>query len=66
MNTIVKDFAAILLTVLILSSLVALPTMWLWNTCLVPAVDSVNEVTFWQALGINILFNILFKTTAKQ
>ena len=37
------------------------PTQWLWNNVLVGAVDGVNPIGFWQALGINILFNMLFK-----
>jgi hypothetical protein len=41
--------------------LLAWPTQWLWNNVLVGAVDGVHPIGFWQALGINILFNILFK-----
>jgi hypothetical protein len=37
------------------------PTQWLWNNALIGAVDGVHPIGFWQALGINILFNILFK-----
>lgn len=40
----------------------AYPTMLLWNGCLVPAVDGVNKISFLQALGINFLFSILFKS----
>ena len=36
-------------------------TKVLWNKCLVPAIDSVNTVTYLQALGIYVLANILFK-----
>lgn len=45
--------------------LMALPTMWLWNLCLEPAVDGVNSIGFWQALGLNFLFSILFKSNTK-
>jgi hypothetical protein len=41
----------------------AWPTQLLWNYCLVGAVDGVNPIGFWQALGINLLFGILFKTS---
>jgi hypothetical protein len=41
--------------------LLAWPTQWLWNNVLIGAVDGVHPIGFWQALGINILFNILFK-----
>jgi hypothetical protein len=41
----------------------AWPTQLLWNYCLVGAVNGVNPIGFWQALGITFLFNILFKST---
>jgi len=43
----------------------AWPTQWLWNNSLVGAVDGVHLIGFWQALGINLLFGILFKTSSK-
>jgi hypothetical protein len=43
--------------------LLAWPTQWLWNHSLVGAVDGVHLITFWQALGINFLFGILFKNS---
>jgi hypothetical protein len=36
-------------------------TKWLWNGCLVGAVNTVNAIGYWQAVGLNILFGILFK-----
>jgi hypothetical protein len=45
--------------------LLAWPTQWLWNNVLIGAVDGVNPIGFWQALGINILFNMLFKPNSK-
>ena len=47
-------FAAILL---------AWPVQLLWNGCLVPAVDGTNSIGFWQAMGLNFLFSILFKAS---
>ena len=35
--------------------------MALWNCCAVPAVSVLSEIGFWQAWGISILSNILFK-----
>lgn len=35
--------------------------MALWNSCAVPAIMSLNQIGFWQAWGISILSNILFK-----
>jgi len=48
--------------------LFAWPVQLLWNGCLVDAVDGVHPITFWQALGLTVLFSILFKssTTSKQ
>lgn len=44
--------------------LLALPTQLLWNNCLVGAVNGINEIGFWQALGLNALFSILFKSSS--
>ena len=30
----------------------AWPVQWLWNHCLVDAIDGINRIGFWQALGI--------------
>jgi hypothetical protein len=47
-------FAAILL---------AWPVQLLWNGCLVDAVDGIHPIGFWQAMGLNFLFSILFKAS---
>lgn len=36
--------------------------MYLWNVALVPAVNGVNTIGFWQALGIMLLSKILFSS----
>ena len=41
----------------------AWPVQLLWNYSLVGAVDRIHPITFWQALGINFLFGILFKNS---
>lgn len=46
--------------------LLAWPTQLLWNGCLVGAVDGINPIGFWQALGITFLCNILFKSTSNS
>jgi hypothetical protein len=46
--------------------IMAWPTQLLWNGCLVPAVNGTHEIGFWQALGLNFLFSMLFKTTANS
>jgi hypothetical protein len=50
-------------TLLFLSFVLSWPVMMLWNGCLVGAVDSVKEVTWLQAWGIQFLCGILFKAT---
>ena len=63
-----KVFKAIgmaLVTVVIAAIVMAWPTQLLWNGCLVPAVDGTHEIGFWQALGINVLFSMLFKASTK-
>jgi hypothetical protein len=49
---------------IVLSLLLAWPVMWLWNNCLVGAVDGVHPVGFWQALGLMILCSFLFKSSS--
>ena len=44
----------------------ALPTQLLWNGCLVDAVDGIHQIGFWQALGLNFLFSILFKNSTSS
>jgi hypothetical protein len=60
LEPVVLFFAAAFVAV-ILAIILAWPTQLLWNGCLVPAVDGINEITLLQALGINFLFSILFK-----
>jgi hypothetical protein len=50
-------FAAVML----FSAVLSLPVYWLWNGCLVGAISGVNEVTWLQAWGINVLSSFLFK-----
>ncbi len=47
----------------LLSFLLSWPVYMLWNGCLVGAVNGVNEVTWLQAWGINLLCGILFKNS---
>lgn len=51
---------------LVTAVLLAWPTQWLWNNALVGAVDGINPIGFWQALGITFLCNALFKSTSNS
>lgn len=42
-------------------ALVGLIIQILWNKCLVPAIDPINSINYYQAIGIYILSTILFK-----
>ncbi len=46
--------------------LLALPVQLLWNGCLINAVDGVHPIGFWQAMGLNFLFSILFKASTSS
>lgn len=48
--------------IVLIPLILALPTMWLWNW-LMPEIFDLTTITFWQALGINILSSLLFKNT---
>lgn len=62
MNGFSTIVSAILVMVLI-SFLLSYPVMLLWNGCLVPAVSTLSQVTWLQALGIMIVCGFLFKST---
>ena len=42
--------------------LLGYPLMLLWNW-LMPVIFGLPEITFWQAIGLNFLSTILFKST---
>jgi accessory gene regulator protein AgrB len=62
MEKLVAVLSAIVLLA-IAAIILAWPTQLLWNNALVGAVNGINPIGFWQALGINLLFGILFKNS---
>ena len=62
----VAKISGVIVGGIILIGLIALflayPVKWLWNGCLVGAVDNVHPITALQALGISVLCGILFKS----
>ena len=48
--------------VCVIAILFAYPFMLLWNGCLVGAVTGINQIGFWQALGLMILCGFMFKS----
>ena len=57
----ISGFIGIVAIGLLLSFLLAWPVMELWNGCLVPAVEGVNQIDWLQAWGLQFLVNMLFK-----
>lgn len=64
METLLKIIGAVGLF-LIVALLVTFPTMWLWNW-LMPTIFGVVKITFWQALGLNLLTGVLFRQTNRK
>ena len=63
MNKMIGMIGMILTVVAGLGLLFSLPVYLLWNGCLVGAITGVNEITWLQAWGLNVLCGFLFKTT---
>jgi len=65
---ILHKFIGIFLTVLLigvlLSFILSWPIMVLWNSCLVPAVQGINEIDWMQAWGLSLLSGFLFRSHA--
>lgn len=61
-----EKLGGVVLTIVLVSTVVALllglPVMLLWNA-LMPDIFGLPTISFWQAIGLNILSSILFKTT---
>lgn len=55
-------FLGAIMLIIVIALLMTLPTMWLWNW-LMPIIFGLIKINFWQALGINLLCGILFKTS---
>ena len=55
-------FIVALVFVAIFALILAFPVMWLWNW-IMPAVFGLIKMTFWHALGINLLCGFLFRGT---
>jgi membrane protein required for beta-lactamase induction len=57
-----ETFAAFLGLIAIVIVILGYPLMLLWNW-LMPVIFGLPEITFWQAIGLNLLSTILFKST---
>jgi hypothetical protein len=61
-NNSFEAIAAFIGMIAIAIVLLGYPLMLLWNW-LMPNVFGLPEITFWQAIGLNLLSTILFKPT---
>jgi hypothetical protein len=59
---IVIKFIGFLGLIVVFAIILSIPTMILWNW-LMPTIFGLIEIDIWQALGLNILFSILFKSS---
>jgi len=57
-----ETFAAFIGLIAIVIVILGYPLMLLWNW-LMPIIFGLPEITFWQAIGLNVLSTILFKST---
>lgn len=57
----IEAFLIVIGLLLLSAILLAFPTMWLWNW-LMPNIFGVMKIDLYQAIGINFLANILFKS----
>lgn len=48
--------------IVIFSIILGFPVMWLWNW-IVSSISGLAKITFWEAVGINILCGFLFRGT---
>ena len=60
MKNTIESVATFLGLLAILIVLLGYPVMLLWNW-LIPEIFGLSEITFWQAIGINVLCTILFR-----
>jgi hypothetical protein len=63
MDNVVIKFVSLLFIAVAFSFILSYPLMELWNSCLVPAVTGLNEVSWTQMWGISILASLLIKST---
>jgi hypothetical protein len=56
----IESIATFLGLIAIVIVILGYPVMLLWNW-LIPELFGLSEITFWQAIGLNILCTILFR-----
>jgi len=62
MKNTIESIVTLLGLIAIVMVLLGYPVMLLWNW-LMPELFGLPEITFWQAIGLNILSTILFRSS---
>ena len=62
----VYALVGIITLIVMLGLLLSFPIYLLWNYCLVGAITGINQISWWQAWGIMVLFGLLFKTNVSK
>lgn len=67
MLKLVEFMAKWFLALVVLSVIMVLPTMWIWNAC-IPDITrgALTPLSFWQALGLTLLCNALVKSNTSS
>ena len=60
MEKVIVSILSAIAIVGIIAVLLGFPIMWLWDW-LMPELFGLKEITFWQAVGINLLTGLLFR-----
>lgn len=63
MNKIIGSIIAIIILLCTIAVILGYPLMLLWNW-LMPSIFGLTKITFWQAIGLNFLSTILFKSSS--
>ena len=66
MKEILEAILAAVVILALAAFILGWPVMWLWNNCLIEAIDGVHKIGLWQAVGLNFLVSILFKSTSSK
>jgi len=60
MNNILNEIAKLLALIVTFVLILGYPMMWLWNW-LMPELFGLPQITFLQAIGLNVLTSIIFR-----
>ena len=55
----ILEFLVVIVIMIIVIMLIGFPVMWIWNW-LMPTIFGLIKITFWQAVGLTVLGNMLF------